>query len=106
MYLLAKFNTYKIMWPLFGTANQLLAALTLIVISVWLMRRKKPTWFVSLPAAFMLVTTGASLIWLLLNNYLPNRNYTLVAADILLIILSFGVIVLSAKIIFTNRKSA
>ncbi|MFA6450237.1 MAG: carbon starvation protein A [bacterium] len=106
MYLLARFNTYKIIWPLFGTANQLLAALTLIVVAVWLTRRKKPTWFVTLPAAFMLATTAASLLWLLFKNYLPQHNYPLVAADILLIILSFGVLVLSLKVILNGKKQA
>ncbi len=52
---------WKVFWTLFGTSNQLLAALTLLTITVWLKRTKKP-WLVSaIPAAFMLVMTLWSL---------------------------------------------
>jgi carbon starvation protein len=50
-----------VFWTLFGTSNQLLAALTLVTITVWLKRTKRP-WAVSaIPAAFMLVMTLWSL---------------------------------------------
>ncbi|MBI4342254.1 MAG: carbon starvation protein A, partial [Candidatus Omnitrophica bacterium] len=53
---------WKVFWTLFGTSNQLLAALTLVTITVWLKRTKRP-WLVSaVPAAFMLVMTLWSLI--------------------------------------------
>ena len=52
---------WKVFWTLFGTSNQLLAALTLVAITVWLRRTKRP-WLVSaLPAAFMLCMTLWSL---------------------------------------------
>lgn len=107
MFLLAYKNTYNIIWPVFGSANQLLAALTMIAISVWLVRRGKPFWFNLLPAIFMMVTTIAALIFLLEKNYLPTKNYPLVAADILLLLLSGGVIILSAKVLLgKNKKTA
>jgi carbon starvation protein len=52
---------WKIFWTIFGTSNQLLAALTLLTITVWL-RRTGKAWLVSgIPAAFMLVMTLWSL---------------------------------------------
>lgn len=52
---------WRVFWTLFGTSNQLLAALTLVAITVWLKRTKRP-WLVSaIPAAFMLVMTLWSL---------------------------------------------
>ena len=52
---------WKVFWTLFGTSNQLLAALTLLTITVW-MRRARLPWLVSaMPAAFMLVMTFWSL---------------------------------------------
>ena len=52
---------WKVFWTLFGTSNQLLAALTLLTVTVWLKRSKRP-WAVSaVPAAFMLVMTLWSL---------------------------------------------
>ena len=43
-----------ILWPLFGATNQLLAGLSLLVVSFYLRRRELPTWIASLPMAFML----------------------------------------------------
>ncbi len=48
-------------WTIFGTSNQLLAALTLVGVSVWLWRTGRPVWFALLPAVLMLVSTGTAL---------------------------------------------
>jgi carbon starvation protein len=44
-------------WTLFGTSNQLLAALTLLGITVWRKRLGKPVWFTYLPMLFVLAIT-------------------------------------------------
>ena len=48
---------WKIFWTIFGTSNQLLAALTLLTLTVWLKRSGKPWWMSALPALFMLTMT-------------------------------------------------
>lgn len=53
---------WKVFWTLFGTSNQLLAALTLVTITVWLKRTGKPWLLSALPAAFMVLMTSWSLI--------------------------------------------
>ncbi|MFQ5453610.1 MAG: carbon starvation protein A, partial [Candidatus Zixiibacteriota bacterium] len=63
MLILAWTNSYKHIWPLFGSTNQLLAALTLIALTVWLRRAKKPTWFTIIPTVFMIITTISSLTY-------------------------------------------
>jgi carbon starvation protein len=50
-------NGYRLYWTLFGTANQLLAAITLLGVSVWLYNHGKRCWFVVLPMLFVGVTT-------------------------------------------------
>jgi len=97
MYLLAVTNAFALIWPIFGSANQLLASLALIAVSAWLAKRKKTAWFTILPAIFMMVTTIYSLISLLVNKYIPKNNVALSLVDILLIILAFGVIYLALK---------
>src|SRR5699024_12850948 len=42
-------------WPLFGTTNQLLAALTLIVIAVILIRKRRNPWPALIPLAVVFV---------------------------------------------------
>jgi len=48
---------YMAFWTLFGTSNQLLAALTLVGVTVWLRRTGRPSWFTHLPMAFVLTIT-------------------------------------------------
>lgn len=103
MFLLAYFNAFKLIWPLFGSANQFMAALALIAVSVWLYRRGRKSWFTLIPAVFMVTTTIASLIYLLINTYFPSGNVVLIAADILLLALALGVIGLSFKAIIGLR---
>lgn len=43
-----------ILWPLFGATNQILAGLSLIVVSFYLLRRGLPTWIATVPMVFML----------------------------------------------------
>jgi carbon starvation protein len=60
---------WKLFWSLFGASNQLLAALTLLGVTVWLWRTRRETWvwFVTgLPTAFMYVMSTwalASMTW-------------------------------------------
>ena len=97
MYILAYNNAFLVIWPIFGSANQLLASLALIAVSVWLVKRKKTVWFTILPAIFMMITTLYSLFVLLIEEYIPKQNIMLSVVDVLLIILSIGVIVLAYK---------
>jgi carbon starvation protein len=96
MWLLAYSNAFNTLWPIFGTANQLLAALALLAVSGWLLLRKKKNAFTLIPAVFMIATTIASLL-ILLSNYYRNKNYILIAADLLLLVLSAGVVWLVLK---------
>ncbi|MBP7738748.1 MAG: carbon starvation protein A [Spirochaetes bacterium] len=106
MFILAYFNAFKQLWNLFGSANQLLAALSLITVSIWLMKRGKKYLFVMIPGFFMLVTTIVALVVILVNEYIPKGNWMLSAGDILLLCLSMGVIVLSIKQFMQTRKAA
>jgi carbon starvation protein len=56
-------------WTLFGASNQLLAALTLLAITVWLYQRRQRIAFTLLPMLFVLVTTLYALVRLTLSNF-------------------------------------
>jgi carbon starvation protein len=105
MYILAYKNAFLVIWPAFGSANQLLASLALIAVSVWLVNRGINALFTVIPALFMMVTTIYSLFVLLIEKYLPKENYMLSAFAILLIILSMGVIWLAFKKWLQLRKN-
>jgi len=58
---------WKIIWPVFGATNQLLAGLALMVVGVWLKKKGKPIWFVVLPMIFMLAMTLWALFIIILQ---------------------------------------
>lgn len=55
-------NGYQKIWALFGSANQLLAALALLAVATWLGNVGKNNKMFLIPMAFMLVVTICSLI--------------------------------------------
>ncbi|MEE8575894.1 MAG: carbon starvation CstA 5TM domain-containing protein [candidate division Zixibacteria bacterium] len=90
-------NSYRHIWPLFGSTNQLLAALALIAVTFWLHRARKPTWFTICPAAMIVVTTTFSLVYKPFADYIPNLNYFLAVIDVLLLVLAIGMTRLSIR---------
>ncbi|KPQ24930.1 MAG: carbon starvation protein [Halomonas sp. HL-48] len=74
-----------IIWPLFGTTNQLLAGLTLLVITVMLVRLKRPMWFTLAPLCFLLVMTILALL-LQLRTFWNDGNMFLLGLDIVVLI--------------------
>jgi len=56
-------DSYHRIWPVFGAANQLVAALSLLVVSSWLVGMHKPRTATLVPALFMLATTIGALGW-------------------------------------------
>jgi len=55
-------GAYRYFWVLFGTSNQLLAALSLLGISVWLRRAGRRSAFAWIPMAFVMTITLWSLV--------------------------------------------
>ncbi|HUV82609.1 MAG TPA: carbon starvation protein A [archaeon] len=90
--LLALTGSWTVMWPVFGAANQLIAALTLFVVTIWLVGLKKPSRYTIYPGIFMLLTTIAALVTLALN-LIPAGNYLLGGTVIILLVLSLLVVV-------------
>lgn len=95
-------NAYLKIWPIFGAANQLLAALTLIAVSAWLAQKAKSYWFAAIPAAFMIVTTVTALMFLL-GRYARMGSIALVATDVLLLVLAGGVVVMTFRYFYGLR---
>jgi carbon starvation protein len=105
MWVLASTSAFNLLWPIFGTANQLLAAMSLLAVSAWLMIRRKRAWFTEIPAIFMLATTIASLA-ILFIQYLKKKSYLLAAADVVLFVLSMGVVLMVVKLFKKERIRA
>jgi len=63
-------------WPLFGTANQLMAAIALTTMTTFLVnhRRAAYAWLTAVPAVFVLVTTIAAALLSTINVYWPMAH--------------------------------
>jgi len=98
MLLLALYG-FETVWPIFGSSNQLLASLALLVGTTWLIRHRRPVWYTVLPAAFMLCTSITMMVWLLINKYIPGwpKTAPLAVADILILVLTAGILGLTVR---------
>ena len=100
---------WKLFWTLFGTSNQLLAALTLLTITVWLKRTRRPWLISALPAAFMLTITFWSLT-LTVRPWLAGLFAGQVSLDwialIALVLMALAVLVLLEALKAFTRPAA
>src|ERR687892_1532065 len=62
-------GTWVYLWQLFGAANQLLAALSLLLVTVWLGSTRRKPLFAGVPMGFMYVTTIAATLVTAFNLY-------------------------------------
>ncbi|AOY75010.1 carbon starvation CstA family protein [Clostridium formicaceticum] len=75
-------------WPVFGSANQLLAALALMAVAVWLKKTGKNYKMFIIPMVFMFAATLLALILLIKTNLGPEGSLILVVFPVLLFILA------------------
>ncbi len=82
------------LWPLFGSLNQLLAALALAIVSVYLIQKKKNVLIVFIPMVFVLLMT----IWAMIDNlivYMNNKDYVLLILSVIILTLSLWLLLSS-----------
>ncbi len=106
-YILAKAG-YKNIWPLFGSANQLLSALALIACAVYLKRTNRKGWMLWLPMIIMLGVTMTALVQriLALVKDLTAGNILQLAFAVSLMILGLIVAVEGLKKLVLNEEIA
>ena len=79
-----------VIWPLFGTTNQLLAALTLAIITVILIRKGRNPWFTGIPMVFLLIMSVYALV-VQLGTFYNDGNWLLLGMDIVILIAALWV---------------
>jgi len=87
-------------WPVFGASNQLLAALTLLVVTLFLIRRKAKFVIALAPMLFMMVIT----VWALAALFRKNlgKNPALVVATGFLLVMA---VALAVQAVMSLRKA-
>lgn len=94
-----------IIWPLFGTTNQLLAGLTLLVVSVMLVKLARPVWFTLIPLTFLLAMTILALLYQLWDFFVAE-NWLLLVLDIVILIAAIFVALEAVSAFIRERSKA
>ncbi|MBN2097752.1 MAG: carbon starvation protein A [Candidatus Omnitrophica bacterium] len=75
-------------WPMFGSANQLVAALALIVLTAWLLSKGKSIKYTLLPSLIMLATAVGALVYQMIG-FMKAQDWLLIAITAALLGLAF-----------------
>ena len=94
-----------IIWPLFGTTNQLLAGLTLLVISVMLVKLGRPARYTLVPMAFVSSMSLLAALYQLWDLYSGGR-YLLLFLDLLIVIAAVFVVLEATAALLRERQAA
>ncbi|MCZ6561066.1 MAG: carbon starvation protein A [Gammaproteobacteria bacterium] len=90
-------------WPLFGSTNQILAGLTLLVLSVMLIRLGRPARYTLIPMIFVMITSVWAAVLKLIEWYQAG-NWVLVTIDLIVLVTSVMVILEAASVIARYRR--
>lgn len=89
---------YLNIWPIFGSANQLLAGLSLLAISAWFIKTGKKSWMTMIPMVFMFCVTLTALL-ILMKNFFTGGKILLGILAVLLFVLAVDLIITSTKVL-------
>ena len=104
-----------LIWPLFGTTNQLLAGLTLLVISVMLVKLGRPARYTLTPMIFITTMALAAALVQLRTLFLQGRDagwpaggllYPLLLIDLVIVVLAIFVMLEAGSAFMRERRSA
>ncbi len=103
---------YSLIWPLFGAANQLLAALALLAVCAWLGNAGKNNKMFYIPMVFMLVVTLTSLVITIQSKCValmaasgdPVANVLQAVIAFVLLVLAVILAIKGAKTFFAKKK--
>lgn len=99
------FTSWTVIWPMFGSANQLLAAVALLAVAAWLANAGKNNKMLIVPMIFMFLVTLTALGFLIRDN-VAKGNYALVFFGVLLFILAIVLIALAYNVLTGKKKRA
>lgn len=102
---LALSGQWAAIWPIFGSANQLLAALALLAVSVWLAAMGKDNTATKIPMFFMFAVTLSALGTLIFKNF-GAGNQLLGGIGTLLFILAIVLAFQAYKVLSGTKKNS
>jgi len=95
--------SWKRLWPIFGATNQMLAGLSLLVLSVYLFRKGRKTIFTLAPMIFLIIMTSTAMV-LSLKDFIKSGNWILSILTIFLLSFSVWIILEAVTVIRKIRR--
>ncbi len=95
--------SWKRLWPIFGATNQMLAGLSLLVLSVYLFRKGRKTIFTLAPMIFLIIMTSTAMV-LSLKDFIKSGNWILSILSIFLLSFSVWIILEAVTVIRKMRR--
>src|SRR5690625_2626992 len=92
-----------VIWPLFGTTTQLIAALTLAILAVILTRQRRPTLPILIPMIFVGLMTLYALV-VQLGQFYSEKNWLLFGMDLIILVASLWVMTTALGAIGRARR--
>ncbi len=93
-----------VLWPVFGTTNQLLALLGLAVLSVYLYRIKKAVWYTLVPAIAMTGIVTSAIVMNLIQ-FVQSGRWFLFSVQIVLLLLEAALLFEVVRFWLKERKA-
>ena len=94
----------NLFWPVFGATNQILASLTLLIISIYLMKLRRPFIFTLAPMVFILFMAFWASVWYLID-YFQTGRWLLVVLNLAVLIVSV-LVMLEAMAVISKLRNA
>lgn len=95
---------WRVIWPIFGSANQLLASLALLALGVWLADAGRNTLVVKVPMIFMFSVTLTSLVILIIQNLRTGNWLLMLFSAALLLLAVIQIREAFSRLFFLNRR--
>lgn len=95
--------SWKRLWPIFGATNQMLAGLSLLVLTVYLYRKGRNILFTLIPLIFLIIMTSTAMV-LSLKEFIKSRNWVLTVLSVLLLSFSVWIILEAINVVRNMNK--
>ena len=94
------------LWPLFGTTNQLVAGVTLLVVSVWLQRQGRSAVYTLVP----MILVASATVWAMLANVVGyfasfGEQWLLAVMGSIILVLDVWVILEGVRVLRNERPA-
>ena len=97
-------QTAWVLWPIFGASNQMLAALTLMVLTLYFWQRQKPILLLLIPMLFIMIITFAALM-IKAQIFFSQGNALLFGINMVMIVLIIWMVI-EGVLIVKNKFGA